>query len=126
MTTQTTTPNLSPEDEDGSDDFFDDETYVCDTCGDVAEPDWVERHVCYANWNGPLVGEAIKAADWSGIAWRVLHDNGEDAVIAVMVGDDREFRLDRDDVTVIDEDGYCAGCGQTGPPFCFGYGPQDD
>ncbi len=35
-------------------------------------------------------------------------------VIAVMVGDDRRFTFDRDDVTVIPEDGFCHGCGQVG------------
>jgi hypothetical protein len=35
-----------------------------------------------------------------------------DKVIAVMVGDDREHIIDVDELTVIDDDAYCAGCGQ--------------
>ena len=105
---------------------IEDEGYRCDNCGQWAEPDWVEAHACFSEWNGPLKGEHIKAASWGGIAFWVEHDNGEDEIIAVMVGDDRRHRIDRDDVTVISEDDYCAGCGQLGPPFCFGYGPQED
>lgn len=42
-------------------------------------------------------------------------------VIAVMVGDDREFEFDIYDLTEIDEDDYCPGCGAV--PSC--YGPND-
>jgi hypothetical protein len=33
-------------------------------------------------------------------------------VIAVMVGDDREHIIDVDDLTPLDDDAYCPGCGQ--------------
>ena len=35
-------------------------------------------------------------------------------VRAVMVGDDREHPVDRDDLTLISDEDYCGGCGQTG------------
>lgn len=35
-------------------------------------------------------------------------------VRAVMVGDDRVHIVDPDDLTEIDEDDYCSGCGQIG------------
>ena len=35
-------------------------------------------------------------------------------VRAVMVGDDREFIVDVDDLTEIPDDSYCPGCGQIG------------
>ncbi len=37
-----------------------------------------------------------------------------DHVRAVMVGDDRVFTFGRDEVTAIDDDSYCAECGQIG------------
>jgi hypothetical protein len=33
---------------------------------------------------------------------------------AVMVGDDKEWYVDPEDVTELSEDGYCRGCGQVG------------
>jgi hypothetical protein len=38
----------------------------------------------------------------------------EQFVIGVMVGDDLEFTLDVDDLVAIDDDDYCAQCGQIG------------
>jgi len=35
-------------------------------------------------------------------------------IVAHMVGDDRDFTFDADDLTAIDEDDYCAECGQVG------------
>jgi hypothetical protein len=40
-------------------------------------------------------------------------------VVMTMVGDDREFIVDPDDVTLIAENDYCPGCGQIG---CKAYG----
>lgn len=37
-----------------------------------------------------------------------------DRVVAIMVGDDREFIIDVEDLTKISEDDYCSGCGQIG------------
>lgn len=69
-----------------------------------------------------------RADAFPGVAFRVLGPHtqpdsetwctGEESdtgfVRAVMVGDDRVFVLDPDDLTPIDEDDYCHGCGQLG------------
>jgi hypothetical protein len=66
---------------------------------------------------------------YDGIAWTlrgyvVIRDEnyewtGEEyvdysRVRAVMVGDDREFEFEVSDLTKIDEDDFCHGCGQIG------------
>lgn len=47
--------------------------------------------------------------EWSGIEY----DN-EQNVRAVMVGDDRVFIVDVDDLTVLADNEYCRDCGQIG------------
>lgn len=82
------------------------------------------------------------AEGYSGVAFRATHFEtemveqeydvyfGEDAeevytetewveehtgrVVAHMVGDDRDFSFDVSELTVLDEDDYCAECGQVG------------
>lgn len=39
-------------------------------------------------------------------------------ILAHMIGDDRTFVLDPDDMTPIGDDDYCAGCGQIGCGWC--------
>jgi len=39
-------------------------------------------------------------------------------VVAVMVGDDRRFVFDLEDLEVIKEDSFCSGCGQIGCGWC--------
>ena len=65
---------------------------------------------------------------WRGIAWyvdRIETAPDEDTewtgieeptgnVVCVMVGDDREFVFDPDDLTEVPEDDYCHECGQVG------------
>jgi hypothetical protein len=47
--------------------------------------------------------------DWTGI------ETPDDQMVrAVMVGDDRVFEVDRDDLELLPEDDYCAVCGQVG------------
>jgi len=77
---------------------------------------------------------AYTASGWSeGIAWRAYEyetEPDEDTewtgyevatgrVMAHMVGDDRGFPFDPDDLTMIHDDDYCPGCGQVG---CKAYG----
>ncbi len=38
----------------------------------------------------------------------------DDEVIAIMVGDDREFVVDVEDLILISDEDYCSGCGQIG------------
>jgi hypothetical protein len=37
-----------------------------------------------------------------------------DRVVAVMIGDDREFTFDVEDLTALDRDEFCGECGQIG------------
>lgn len=73
---------------------------------------------------------AYKAADYSGVAWRVtgyvtenVYDEDFDGyeevedrtrVVAHMIGDDRNFTFDVDDLTPLADDTYCRTCGQVG------------
>jgi len=47
------------------------------------------------------------------------YENETGNVLMVMVGDDREFSVDPEDVTEIPENAYCPECGQIG---CKAYG----
>jgi len=71
---------------------------------------------------------AYRADGYDGIAWRVYafeSEPDEDTewtgytiptgrLLAHMVGDDREFTFDPDELTPISEDDYCPSCGQIG------------
>lgn len=71
---------------------------------------------------------AFTVRQYPGIAWRVLGwetEPDEDTewsgyevrtgrVVAVMVGDDRHFSLDVDDVAALPREDYCGECGQIG------------
>lgn len=72
---------------------------------------------------------AYTAAGWSaGIAWRAFayetepdedtewsgYENHTGLILAHMVGDDRTFSFEPDDLTPISDDDYCSGCGQVG------------
>lgn len=46
--------------------------------------------------------------EWTGIEERTGR------VVAVMIGDDRKFTFDVDEITPITSDEYCGGCGQIG------------
>ena len=46
--------------------------------------------------------------EWSGYEVRTGN------VVCVMIGDDRRFSCDPDDVTPLDDLGYCSECGQVG------------
>jgi len=72
--------------------------------------------------------DAYTVDRWSGIAWRVLGWKVEpDAdtewsgyyirtgeIVCRMIGDDRDFTFDPDDVTPLDREAYCGECGQIG------------
>jgi hypothetical protein len=66
---------------------------------------------------------------WRGIAWHVwqyeqirdedyewsgIEYDNKDRVVCTMVGDDKEFTFDIDELTKISEDEYCPECGQLG------------
>ena len=72
--------------------------------------------------------DAYVAKGWRGIAWHVLgwetepdedtewsgYERRTGNVVAVMVGDDRRFTFEPDDLTPIDREEYCGECGQVG------------
>jgi hypothetical protein len=72
--------------------------------------------------------DAYTVRGHGGVAWRVYGwetepdedtewsgcENRTGMVICVMVGDDQRFTFDPEDITPIDEDTYCACCGQIG------------
>jgi len=73
--------------------------------------------------------DAYTADGWGkGIAWAVLGwetEPDEDTewtgqeertgqVVAVMIGDDRHFTFDQEDLTPLDREEYCGECGQVG------------
>lgn len=61
--------------------------------------------------------EPCPTCDGSGKLW-VQSDEVEEVrtgkVVCVMVGDDRRFAFDPDDITPLDDLAYCASCGQIG------------
>lgn len=52
--------------------------------------------------------EPDEDTEWSGYEVRTGR------VVVVMVGDDRRFAVDLEDVTALDDLAYCAECGQVG------------
>lgn len=72
--------------------------------------------------------DAYTVAGYSGVAWRVwgwetapdedTEWTGQEPrtgdLLLCMVGDDRLFAVDPDDVAALDDDAYCAECGQIG------------
>ena len=63
--------------------------------------------------NGFLRHSIVTSECYPGCAFYVDADYG-DELVAHMIGDDREFILHHDDVTVVDDDEYCHTCGQIG------------
>ena len=72
---------------------------------------------------------AYKHPDYGGVAFRVdgpvmirdedyewsgIEIEDPDKVRAHMIGDDREFTFERDELTLINDDEFCPGCGQIG------------
>lgn len=67
-------------------------------------PNWLSR------------GDTVSWATTQGkvAAW-VVEDQAEVQQVKIrMVGDDRDFLVDRSEVTAIEEDEFCGGCGQIG------------
>lgn len=83
------------------------------------------------HWEDPdkeWTADAYTVSEYRGIAWSVYGlelEPDEDThwsgcmnrtgkILARMIGDDRFFTFDPDEVTPIQEDEYCAECGQVG------------
>lgn len=67
--------------------------------------------------------DAYRVTGYDGVAWYVLGwevEPGEEEmeatgrVVAVMVGDDRRFTFDLDELSPLGEGEYCPDCGQIG------------
>ena len=55
--------------------------------------------------------EMIRDEDYE---WSGIEEENRDMVRATMVGDDRVFVIDIDDLQIIPEDSFCRDCGQVG------------
>ena len=68
-----------------------------------------------------------KHPDYPGVAWAETYPNTQDEETGLvryhMVGDDRDFAFDPDDLIELNEDEYCHECGQIG---CKADGRGDD
>ena len=60
--------------------------------------------------------EKIRDEDYE---WSGIETENRDRVVCVMVGDDRKFTFDVEDLTKLEEDEFCPECGQIG---CKAYG----
>jgi hypothetical protein len=86
------------------------------------------KHRQYESDDKTFGADAYKVKGYQGIAWNVLGwelEANEDTVwtgeyeqtgkvLAVMVGDDSVFTFEESDLTPIDENAFCHGCGQIG------------
>lgn len=86
----------------------------------------MQRH--YETDDASFPADAYSVRAWRGIAWHVLgwetapdedtewsgYEPRTGKVVIVMVGDDRHFTCDEDELTPIQKDEYCPGCGQIG------------
>jgi hypothetical protein len=59
---------------------------------------------CY----GPVM---VRDEDWE---WSGIEEPHPNLVQMVMVGDDKIYEVDKDDIVPLDEDAYCHECGQVG------------
>jgi hypothetical protein len=83
----------------------------------ASEPESLDfdAHYCVRGYKGIawyLIGfksEPDQDTEWTGYE---VEDRSR--VVAVMVGDDRKFTFDVEDVQKIDEDDFCHVCGQIG------------
>lgn len=77
---------------------------------------------------GEFDADAYRVAGYKGIAWSVLGwetEPDEDTewsgyelrtgkLVCCMIGDDRHFVFDTEELTALDSDDYCSVCGQIG------------
>jgi len=82
----------------------------------------------YESDDATFSADAYKVSGYEGVAWHVYGwetepdedtewsgiENRTGKVVAVMVGDDRMFSFDPDELTPITAEDYCPSCGQTG------------
>ncbi len=82
----------------------------------------------YETDNEAFSADAYQVDGWRGIAWHVLGwqtepdedtewsgcENRTGKVVCRMVGDDRDYAYDPDEIIPLAEDAYCRECGQVG------------
>ena len=58
-------------------------------------------------------GSYVKVKNYPPIAWIVLRKSfvTPDKYVCVMVGDDRKFEIDFEDIIIINDDEFCRSCG---------------
>lgn len=57
---------------------------------------------------------AYKVKGWQGVAWRRAKPTRDGRAYMTMIGDDRVFEVDINDVHEIEDGDYCSECGQIG------------
>ena len=86
------------------------------------------RMTHYESDEATFSAPAYLVASYRGIAWSVWgwetepdadtewsgYENRTGNVVCTMVGDDRRFVFEPEELTPLTEDDYCGGCGQTG------------
>lgn len=86
------------------------------------------RNAHYESDDKTFHADAYRVSGYDGVAWSVWGwetepdedtewsgtENRTGKVICVMVGDDRQFTFDQDELSPISSEEYCASCGQVG------------
>lgn len=88
----------------------------------------MERRPHYEADDATFTADAYTAQGYRGVAWRVYgwetepdedtewsgYEQRTGRVVAVMVGDDRRFTFDVDELAPLRREDYCGECGQIG------------
>lgn len=86
------------------------------------------RRKNYEEDDSTFSADAYRVAGYGGIAWHVLGwetepdedtewsgcENRTGNVVCMMVGDDRHFVFEPDEITPLEREEYCGSCGQIG------------
>jgi len=86
------------------------------------------RNTHYESDDATFSADAYRVSGYDGVAWHVYGwetepdedtewsgiENRTGKVVCVMIGDDRRFTFDLDEIVPINEEEYCPSCGQIG------------
>jgi hypothetical protein len=72
----------------------------------------VEQEETFVPYDPPEFEEYGNGGPLGEYVWDEVEDTSR--AIVVMVGDDRKFTVDMDDLSPIEDEEYCHGCGQIG------------
>lgn len=101
----------------GHDINYEDQEMQCANCNEQIKPAYLEDEDEDEDpedeevTDGPYLNKTVK---FSGCAADVVADDGVTWVTVVMVGDDTRHRMPREDCEFLEEEDYCAECGQIG------------